>query len=158
MDLQSPTEPQAAPAIVTLYPYAPRCIAFGIRPSDRLLLGKGSTLLRQNRYSAALPSPFGTNTLLKQGARVVTDATDILMDFQIASTLRDSPGSADRPVPPMTDIERRVFDGLRTSPCPIDRLTVSLNLPAGECARVLLGLELKGMVTRTAGGAVARSY
>ncbi|HEX9751251.1 MAG TPA: DNA-processing protein DprA [candidate division Zixibacteria bacterium] len=98
----------------------------------------------------------GSHELLKQGARIVTSADDILSDFELSR----APGinkRATMPMPTLTDIEKRVYDGLGTSACPIDRLAVSLNLPAGECARVLVGLELKGVITRSAGGVVARA-
>jgi len=104
------------------------------------------------------PQFVGTNTLLKQGARVVTGPEDILADFQLAVPANIGRDKATRSLPTMTDIERRVYDGLRTTPCPIDRLAVSLGLPAGECARVIVGLELKGVVSRSAGGSVARAF
>jgi len=48
-------------------------------------------------------------------------------------------------LPALTEMEARVFAGLGGSACHIDRLAVSLNLSAAECAAVLLTLELKGV-------------
>jgi predicted Rossmann fold nucleotide-binding protein DprA/Smf involved in DNA uptake len=67
------------------------------------------------------------------------------------------PAPAALPLPPLSEIERRVFEGLGTTACHIDRLSVSLQLSVGETARVLTMLELKGLVTKQAGNLIART-
>jgi DNA processing protein len=103
------------------------------------------------------PQSAGVNDLLKQGAKVVTCAEDILSDLG----LRKADGYSsqprpERPLPTLTTLERRVFTGLGGSACHIDRLAVSLKLSAAECAAVLLTLELKGIVRQSAGNMFSR--
>jgi DNA processing protein len=97
----------------------------------------------------------GSHELLKEGARIVTEATDILADLGLTRSLR--PENRETPLPPLTEIEERVFSGLGGSPCHVDRLAVSLSMSAGECARVLLSLELKGLIRQSAGNLISRS-
>lgn len=103
------------------------------------------------------PHAAGVNDLIKQGAKIVTCADDILMDLGLSrSSLRATQPKPVRPLPPMTELESRVFSGLGGSACHIDRLAVSLNLSAAECAAVLLTLELKGVVRQSAGNMFSR--
>ncbi len=103
------------------------------------------------------PQSAGTNELIKQGARIVTDAGDILTDLGLRAT-RHSAAAAmpSRPLPPLTPLEHQVWDGLGCSACHIDRLAVSLKRSAAECAAVLLSLELKGIVRQAAGNMFSR--
>jgi DNA processing protein len=124
--------------------------------------------LEQGKEVYAVPGEIGqelfvgTHELLKQGAKIVTCAADILADLFIQAPRRDRAPVVTMPqipvpLPPLTEMERRVYDGLATTPCHIDRLAVSLRLSVGECARVLTFLELKGLVTRQAGNHISRS-
>jgi DNA processing protein len=164
--------------IVTEFPFgtAPEAQNFPIR--NRLIAGladgvlvtqarrKSGALLtahhaiEQGKNVYAIPSEigneqyFGSLELLKEGARLVTSAADILADFRMTAA---EPGSrAPQPLPALSDIEHRVYDELGGTPCHIDRVAVSLGLPAGECARVLVVLELKGLVRQQAGSFVTR--
>ncbi|HUU46202.1 MAG TPA: DNA-processing protein DprA [Acidobacteriota bacterium] len=101
------------------------------------------------------PQYVGSHELLKEGARIITSADDILADYDLAPAPRPS-GPPPR-LPALTDIEHKVFTGLGGSPCHIDRLAVSLGVSAGECARVLVLLELKGLVRRSAGNMISRA-
>ena len=103
------------------------------------------------------PHSAGVNELIKQGAKIVTCAEDILSDLGLRKAAGPSVlPSASRPLPPMTTLEGHVYSGLGGSACHIDRLAVSLNLSAAECAAVLLTLELKGVVRRSAGNVFSR--
>jgi DNA processing protein len=133
------------------------------RQSGALLTAQHA--LEQGKDVYAIPSEIGreqfggTLELLKQGARIVTGADDILGTLGIASAppLATSARDEPRPLPPLTDIERRVYDGLGGSPCHIDRLAVSLRLSVGECARVLTTLELKGLIKKSAGNLISHA-
>ncbi len=141
-------------------------VAQARRKSGALLTAEHA--LEQGKEIFAIPGEIGqesfvgTHGLLKQGARIVTCADDILGVFQMRSRARGDTEESRAPVaaiplPPMSDIERQVYDGLGTSACHIDRLAVSLRLSVGETARVLTMLELKGLVTKQAGNLITRA-
>lgn len=141
-------------------------VAQARRKSGALLTAEHA--LEQGKEVFAIPGEIGqesfvgTHGLLKQGARIVTCADDILSVFQMRAPRRVTRDNVQAnvaaiPLPPLNDIERRVYDGLGTTACHIDRLSVSLQLSVGETARVLTMLELKGLVTKQAGNLIARA-
>src|SRR5580700_11019819 len=69
------------------------------------------------------PSAMGSNRLIQQGAKLVMDASDILDDLQILlPETKPSLEAASRPLPPLSDDERRVFDAIDSSETRIDRI------------------------------------
>lgn len=141
-------------------------VAQARRKSGALLTAEHA--LEQGKEIFAIPGEIGsesfvgTHSLLKQGARIVTCADDILSIFQLASRPRahrepTAPSATAIPLPPLNEIERRVYEGLGTTACHIDRLSVSLHLSVGETARILTMLELKGLVTKQAGNLIVRA-
>lgn len=101
----------------------------------------------------ANPHSAGANELLKAGAQVVTSADDILSRLGIGARPRraHSESTSELPLPHLTPVEQRVFESLRGSACHVDRLAVSLQMSAAECAAVLVSLQLKGVVKQAAG-------
>src|SRR3989440_5179731 len=90
------------------------------------------------------PSAMGSNRLIQQGAKLVMDANDILDDLQILlPETKPSPQAAARPLPPLSDDERRVYDAIEATETPIDEIAAKSNLPSGTVSSTLLGLELK---------------
>jgi DNA processing protein len=120
--------------------------------------------LEQGKEVYAIPGEIGrahsagANELLKSGAKLVTSADDILSDLGIrASASRSAtPRTRVAPMPPLTPVETRLWAGLGGSPCHLDRLAVSLNMSAAECAAVLVTLQLKGVVKQEAGNMFSR--
>src|SRR5689334_14781462 len=54
------------------------------------------------------PSAMGSNRLIQQGAKLVMDASDVLEDLEILlPEAKPSPESAARPLPPLSEEERR---------------------------------------------------
>ena len=113
----------------------------------------------QNRDVFAVPGnvhsfkSVGTHNLIKQGAKLVVHAGDILEEFEniVDST---TPGATPTPSPAhptLTNDEAMVIGRLDAEPVHIDDLVRKLALPAGRLAGLLLQLELKGLVRQTAG-------
>jgi DNA processing protein len=112
----------------------------------------------QNREVFAVPGnvhsfkSVGTHGLIKDGAKLVMHAGDILDEFsgwQHGGPVAETPAAA--PVPPLTDTEAMVMDKLEADPIHIDDLARQLTLPAGRLSGILLQLELKGLVDQSPG-------
>jgi DNA processing protein len=116
----------------------------------------------QNREVFAVPGSIqsfksmGTHTLIKQGAKLVENAQDIVSE--LGHFLADSaPGDGRPNVPPvekghpLTEEEKEVCRALGPYPLHIDELVRKLAMDAGRLSGILLQLELKGIVTQQAG-------
>jgi DNA processing protein len=98
------------------------------------------------------PSAIGSNRLIQQGAKLVMDANDILDDLQILlPETKPSPQAAARPLPPLSEDERRVYDAIEASETPIDQIATECNLPSSTVSSILLALELKRLVKQLPG-------
>jgi DNA processing protein len=117
----------------------------------------------QGREVMAVPGPVdslasaGTLNLLRQGARLVRHAEDVLEDLQgIAPVVPLGPGvpkaGAVAGAPPDLDEgQRRVWDLLAEGPRHFDALAQLLALPVGELSGMLMRLEMKKVVRRLPG-------
>jgi DNA processing protein len=117
-----------------------------------------SQALEQGRSVYAVPgqinaaSAMGSNRLIQQGAKLVMSANDILDDLQVLlPDTKPSPEAASRPLPPLTDDERRVFDAIESAETPIDQITAKCDLPSATVSSTLLRLELKRLVKQLPG-------
>ncbi len=98
------------------------------------------------------PSALGSNRLIQQGAKLVMDASDILDDLSILlPEAKPSPEAAERPLPTLTDEERRVYDAIRETETSIDDIATKSDLPSGTVSSHLLRLELKRLVKQLPG-------
>ncbi len=110
--------------------------------------------LEQNRNVYAVPGPIysdtskGPNNLIKMGARLITDANDILEDLnlktlpeqkQVQSQFGDSPA------------ETKLLQILNHEPIHINQLIKQTEIEAGDVMSALTFLEMKGKV-RNLGG------
>jgi DNA processing protein len=85
----------------------------------------------------------GSNRLLRDGARAVMSASDILEDLGLA------PAVAAEPVQetlPLTDEERRLVALVTSTPAHIDEIVVAANMSTSQGAALMTMLELKGIV------------
>jgi DNA processing protein len=64
---------------------------------------------------------------------------------------KPSPEAAARPLPPLTDDERRVYDAIDATETPIDEITLKSDLPSATVSSSLLRLELKRLVKQLPG-------
>src|SRR5258708_35551409 len=90
------------------------------------------------------PSAMGSNRLIQQGAKLVMDASDILEDLEILlPEAKPSPETAARPLPPLSNEERRVYDAIDATETAIDEIAARRELPSPAVSSTFLQLELK---------------
>jgi DNA processing protein len=107
--------------------------------------------LEQGRDVAVVPGPIdtelcrGSNRLLRDGAIPILDADDLR-----AAVLGPLGGAPRASAPPSqaSPAARAVLEHLADGPCDLDALGRALGRSSGELARVLLELELDGLVRR----------
>lgn len=119
--------------------------------------------LEQGREVFAIPgsihSPLakGCHALIKQGAKLVESAADILEELRLAPQ-----DAAPRPGAAAADVAdlgaRRLLDALGHDPCDMDTLAGRCGLPAGELGALLTRLELEGLVAALPGGRYQRVF
>jgi DNA processing protein len=113
----------------------------------------------QGREVFALPgsihSPLakGCHVLIKQGAKLVDDANDILDELKLPTHV----GTA-RAVPEMEDDEASLLNHLGYAPCNLDTLCTRAGLGADVTLGLLLKLELKGLVENLPGARFQRVH
>jgi DNA processing protein len=98
------------------------------------------------------PSAMGSNRLIQQGAKLVMDASDILDDLQILlPEAKPSAEAAARPLPSLSEEERRIYDAIEAAETAIDDITEKTDLPSATVSSTLLQLELKRLVKQLPG-------
>jgi len=114
--------------------------------------------LEQGRNVYAVPghinasTAIGSNRLIQQGAKLVMDASDILDDLQILlPASKPGPDPAVRPLPELSEEERRVYESIRETETSIDDIATEAELPSGTVSSTLLRLELKKLVKQLPG-------
>lgn len=111
--------------------------------------------LDQNRELFAVPGfpgrhfSRGTNNLIKQGANLYTDVSDIFE--RLPRLNRQAQVSRISRSETLTNTEERIIQQFTDGPLQLDNLCVSLGLPVTELMPTLLALELKGVVRELAG-------
>jgi len=106
------------------------------------------------------PRAAGTNDLIKQGATLVTEASDIIqmvapiMERPLASALREDDGDP-LTQDPQADERERIIGLLGPVPILIDDLIRMSAISAAIVRTVLLELELAGKLERQGGGLVS---
>ena len=114
----------------------------------------------QGREVFALPGPVdsaasaGTLHLLRQGAKLVRNADDILEDLHSLPALVEH-AEASAPVTPamptgLDETQQRIWEAMAERRL-IDHLTAELELPITELSRHLMTMELKKVVRRLPG-------
>lgn len=103
--------------------------------------------------NVSFPSSQGTSRLLKEGAKLVERVEDVLEEIlpQWRSPSQTAGTGNDRPRAALNDEERLIYSLLGEEPVHIDRLITETHWDAGRVSRVLLNLELAGMISQLAG-------
>ena len=113
--------------------------------------------LDQNRDVYALPGQInipnaqGPNHLIKNGARLVTTAEDILLDFGMDL----KPPEQFELFPELSENEQTIYDFFKTEQRDIsfDELIFKSSFSIGQLSIILLNLELKGLLMKMHGSA-----
>ena len=129
--------------------------------------------LEQGREVFAVPGRItsgrsrGTNQLIQQGAKLVSNANDIfdeifpLIDSDTAAHIIDSQyphPSSDKPTLEFSPGEQHIFNLLGEDPVSIDQIITRSGMPPGDISESLLTLELKGIIRRHPGHQYSRNH
>jgi len=102
----------------------------------------------------------GPHALVRDGARLVTSARDVLEDLGLASP-HSAASWAQDPIPALvaslSPDERRVLGVLQAEPQLLDRIARLAGMPASATTAVLSRLELAGLASRHPGARFART-
>lgn len=108
------------------------------------------------------PRAAGTNSLLRDGATLVTEAADIIEQIApLVGSTRSMPAGQEvsrdlfAPPPPGDDDRARVLQALGPAPVAIDEVIRHSGLHPSRLSMILLELDLAGRIERHAGGAVS---
>ncbi len=114
--------------------------------------------LEQGRDVMAVPgnvnNPFsrGPNRLIKQGARLVEDAKDVLEELGLTALFPETESGEAEAVAQLSGEEKRVLEILQGQSLSDQALIRLTGLAAPQTAAVLAYLEIKGFVRRAPGG------
>jgi len=118
--------------------------------------------VEQNREVFAVPGSIqsfkstGTHTLIKQGAKLVEHAQDIVEELAPMIRLNELPaqrgrGGADEKKVLLTAEETRVYEAIGPYPIHIDDLVRKVSMGPGQVSSILLKLELAGLIHQSPG-------
>ena len=159
--------PPGTPALPYHFPHRNRIIAY---LSKNVLVveaqrdsGSLSTAAhaRESFDVLAVPGPIGrltsvgTNELIRDGARAVLTAEDVLFELGVRPTR-----AADKPIEEPLDIDedaRAVWRALGDEPVHVDEITTRSGMQPDVVALALLSLELVGRVKAMPGGRYVRA-
>jgi DNA processing protein len=124
--------------------------------------------LEQNRQVFAVPGQVhsqmteGTHRLIKQGAKLIENAQDVLEDLGpfLNAHLQVLPdkkmSSREKDVPPMDSIEKLIWDQLTIDPKYIDDIQHQMDITSSDLSVQLLQMEMKGLVEQHPGKRFSR--
>ncbi|MBI4231035.1 MAG: DNA-protecting protein DprA [Planctomycetes bacterium] len=120
--------------------------------------------LEQGREVMAVPgradSPVsgGTHRLIRDGARLVTSAAQVLAELLPEEhPLREKLEGRQPGSPPASGPGKEVYDALGGAPRPADEIADDLGMAPGEVLGLLMALELRGLVRARAGRGFERT-
>ena len=100
------------------------------------------------------PLSKGCHKLIRQGAKLVETAEDILEELRWQAVVASAPAAA--PTDPGDPESARLLEAMGYDPCDLDTLSVRSGLTADRLLAMLLPLELDGHVAQLPGGRYQR--
>jgi DNA processing protein len=116
----------------------------------------------QNREVFAVPGEIrnvrarGPHSLIQEGAKLVHDVEDILVELRLTSPPAAMPSASDLAELSLTEDESAVLQVLGPQQRHVDEVIAESRLPAGQVSAALVMLEVKGLVRKVAGNAYVR--
>ncbi len=101
--------------------------------------------------SPSSPQSRGTNKLIKDGAKLVTSAQDILEALELPTITPEKLDEAIEKVQKLTGSARVLFDRLSNEPIHINELARECKMEVNYALSALASLELEGLVLRLPG-------
>jgi DNA processing protein len=129
------------------------------RPSGALITA--DLALEQGRDVFAVPGSIfspasrGTNWLLKEGARPVTDPNDLLEELHLSMAVEKQ---SMRQAVPSDPKEQAVLAGLGSDPVHVDELSRAVGLPVSDVSGTLVLMELKGLARQVSALCYVRAH
>ncbi len=117
--------------------------------------------LEQGRDVFAVPgmagrfSSIGTNSLIKQGAKLVEGAGEILEE--LSTPPKNNEAKEDKPFFLKEPGEKRIYDMLSDDPCDIDIIMQNMDMEIRKAKAILLNMELKGVIKQLPGKLYVRA-
>jgi DNA processing protein len=99
----------------------------------------------------------GCHKLIKDGAKLVENADDILAELGISSNDTDNSSQPSLPLPILTDQESKIVSLLSLDPVAVDDIIDKTGLPAHVISGALTLLEMRGVIKRLPGHTYVRS-
>jgi DNA processing protein len=100
----------------------------------------------------------GTNRLIKQGAKLVEEAQDILTEILPQYGVANHGGKIKQDAPPaLSDAEDGIFQLLSHTPLHIDEISRLCRMEIRRVSTILLELELKGVISQLGGKMFVRN-
>jgi len=112
--------------------------------------------LEQGREVFAVPgninskTSLGTNQIIKEGAKLVTDAEDILEELKFLISPQKSVINH-RKLPDLSDKSKKLYQVLSEQPIHIDNIIKKTGFTVSHTLEILLELELEGLVKQLSG-------
>lgn len=103
----------------------------------------------------AVPGPItskqsdGTAYLLKNGATLISAATDILKEYGLS---KKSSNHSMQDLSTLSEEERKIVKLLEHEPQSLDDLAKTIKLPPSRLAVIVTGLEMKGIIQKRGDG------
>lgn len=154
-----------------------------ITAKDALFQGRDLFAVPGNIFS---PTSAGTNQLVQDGAKLVTDAYDILVEYQdihgdklILGSARTAPALSFKPAKAassqkikttpqdknkkikqvlLSENEKAVLNTLSPMPMSADAIAQVCALPTGKVVSILMALEIKQLVKELPGGQYIKTH
>lgn len=141
-------------------------LAFGVivieGKQDSGALITADMALEQGREVFALPGPIdhlqseGPNSLIQQGAKLITKVDDILEEIEAFTELLPLKGKGEDGGRKLNEPERRIWQVLSADPVDIEVITIKSGLVPALVSSTLLQMELKGFIQACPGQCYVR--